>query len=162
MNRLTRAWFLLFALCLPLLHTGTAEAVVDIYEFENEALRERYLLLVEELRCPKCQNQNLAGSDSPISQDLRREVHRLLQEGQSDSEIKDYMVARYGDYVLYRPKFNKQTLVLWLGPLALLLLGALIALLIVRRQTRPVAEVDEARLKQLLEQGPNNSPQDPQ
>jgi len=132
-------------------------AVVDLYEFENDGLRERYNVLVAELRCPKCQNQNLAGSDSPIAKDLRRELHRMLQENQSDDEIKSYMVARYGDYVLYRPEVKSSTYLLWLGPFILLGLGA-IGIYMVLNQPRPAqktsgdVENDAAKLKQVLEQ----------
>ena len=88
--------------CLPVLLIAgvllmcslTSSAVVDIVEFDTESQRHRYMQLSEELRCPKCQNQNLAGSDSQIAGDLRRELHRLLLEGKTDREIKDYMVAR--------------------------------------------------------------------
>lgn len=132
-------------------------AVVDLYEFKNDELRERYNVLVAELRCPKCQNQNLAGSDSPIAKDLRRELHRMLQESQSNDEIKSYMVARYGDYVLYRPEVKSSTYLLWLGPFILLGLGA-IGIYLVLNQPRPAPKVsgdfesDAAKLKQVLEQ----------
>lgn len=132
-------------------------AVVDLYEFENEQLRERYNVLVAELRCPKCQNQNLAGSDSPIAKDLRRELHRMLQESQSDDEIKSFMVARYGDYVLYRPEVKSSTYLLWLGPFILLAFGALGIVIVLKQRSpedkKPVdIERDSARLKQVLEQ----------
>ncbi len=135
-----------------LLVSLSAQAVVDLYEFDDPALRDRYLVLVDELRCPKCQNQNLAGSDSPIASDLRKELHRLLQEGQDDVAIKDYMVARYGDYVLYRPRLNAKTLFLWGGPLGLLLLGLLVAFLIFRRQApvEQTVEIDKDRLAEIL------------
>jgi len=144
---------LFISLLLALVAT-TASAVVDLYEFDDPQLRERYLVLVDELRCPKCQNQNLSGSDSPIAADLRRELHRLLQEGQNDTEIKDYMVARYGDYVLYRPRLSMKTIMLWGGPIALLLVGLVIALLIFRRQ-QPIektVEIDKDRLEEILRQ----------
>lgn len=131
---------------------SSAQAVVDLYEFNDPSLRERYLVLVDELRCPKCQNQNLSGSDSPIAADLRRELHRLLQEGQSDEEIKDYMVARYGDYVLYRPRLGAKTIMLWGGPVALLLLGLIVAIFVFRRQTavEQTVEIDKERLDEIL------------
>ncbi|MBB6521794.1 cytochrome c-type biogenesis protein [Pseudoteredinibacter isoporae] len=148
MTLINRCFFLLF-----LFITATsAQAVVDLYEFDDPSLRERYLVLVDELRCPKCQNQNLSGSDSPIASDLRRELHRLLQEGQSDEEIKDYMVARYGDYVLYRPRLGAKTLLLWGGPIALLLLGLIVAFFIFRRQApvEQTVEIDKERLDEIL------------
>ncbi len=99
-------------------------AAIETYDFQNDDQRARYRQLAEELRCPKCQNQNLADSDSQIAADLRRELHRLLLEGQSNEQIVDFMRERYGDFVMYRPPLQNNTLLLWLGPPALLLLVA--------------------------------------
>ena len=82
----------------------------------------------------KCQNQNLADSNSPIAKDLRREVYELLHQGKADIEIMNYMVARYGDFVLYRPRVNSLTYVLWFGPAVLILIGVLVVVFIVRRK----------------------------
>lgn len=98
-------------------------ANVDVYQFDNAQQSVRYQHLIQELRCPKCQNQNLADSDAPIAQDLRRELHRMILAGQADGQIVDYMVQRYGNFVLYRPPLDKVTLVLWTAPLLLLLLA---------------------------------------
>jgi len=111
-----------------LLLVTSAQAAIDIYTFEDDVQRLRYQSFIEELRCPKCQNQNLAGSDSPISADLRREVHRLIMEGQSDKEIIDFMVSRYGEYVLYRPRAQGATLILWFAPVLLLVLALVVVL----------------------------------
>ena len=127
-----------------------ARAVIETYQFETEEQRLRYQRFAEELRCPKCQNQNLSGSNSPIAADLRRELHRLRVEGKSDREIVDYMGSRYGEFVLYRPPVNKQTAVLWLFPVALLLVAAIIILLLVRRRSS-VAEVDGAAVHRRAE-----------
>ena len=113
-----------------------SRAVVETYQFDDESLRQRYQQFVEELRCPKCQNQNLSGSNSPIAEDLRRELYRLLNEGRSDTEVVDYMVARYGDFILYRPRLNTETAILWFAPAIFLLLGVLIMVTIFRRQYR--------------------------
>lgn len=110
-------------LLMVLFLSQPALAVVETYQFQSEANQRRYQALIEELRCPKCQNQNLAGSDAPIAEDLRREVHRLIISGSSDQEILDYMLNRYGDFVLYRPRFTLETLALWLGPAVLVLIG---------------------------------------
>ncbi len=126
---------------LLLLQVWSAYAVVDLFEFDTESQRARYLQLSEELRCPKCQNQNLAGSDSQIAGDLRRELHLLLLEGKTDNEIKDYLVERYGDFVLYKPRFQKNTWVLWGLPFILLLCGMVILRTLVRR--RASVEGDE-------------------
>ena len=143
---------------LSLMLVATNVAAVDIYDFSSEDNRERFHRLVDELRCPKCQNQNLAGSDSAIAQDLRRELYRMIETGDSDDEIKDFMVSRYGDYVLYRPPVQDNTLLLWWGPPAVFGLGLLIVLILVwRRQrllrqgvTSQLSADDEARLNELL------------
>lgn len=108
---------------LLLLGNHGAGAVVETYQFANEVDQRRYQALIDELRCPKCQNQNLAGSDAPIAEDLRHEVYRLISTGSSDQEILQYMLNRYGDFVLYRPRFTLETLALWLGPAVLVLIG---------------------------------------
>jgi len=113
---------------------------VDTYEFKDEVTKIRFNALTKELRCPKCQNQNLADSNSPIAADLRREVYELLQQGKADIEIVDFMVKRYGDFVLYRPRVSSLTYVLWFGPALLLLFGVAIVVLILRRRAIPEAE----------------------
>src|SRR5690625_1846869 len=107
---------------------------IDAYEFDNEVDRKRYVSFIEEMRCPKCQNQNLSGSDSPIAADLRRELYFLIQDGRSDMEIVDFMVERYGEYILYRPRLSSATVLLWFGPVVLLILA--IVILIDRKSTR--------------------------
>ena len=138
------------ALCVPVV------AAIDVYEFDNEHDQARFRGLADELRCPKCLNTNLAGSDAPIASDLRREIHRLIGEGRSDGEIRDFMVLRYGDFVLYRPPFRLDTAVLWIAPTALLFIGAFVVFLIVwrRRSAEPavISAEEESRLARLLEQ----------
>ena len=139
-------------------------AVIETYEFDSEQLSIRYHAFTDELRCPKCQNQNLSGSNSPIAADLRHELHRLLQEGKSDKEITDFMVNRYGEFVLYRPRFNAETAVLWLAPAILLLLGVMILVAIIVRQRRAAITSDatladderQALEKILKEEGTND------
>lgn len=128
--------FLLRLLALWLLASSTAFAVIETEPLSSDKLNARYRLLTEEMRCPKCQNQNLAGSDSPIAADLRGEIRRQLEEGKSNAEIADYMVARYGDFVLYRPALKQNTLVLWFAPAALALLGLLVLVLVIRHHRR--------------------------
>ena len=93
--------------------------------FNSELNKTRYQSLVEELRCPKCQNQSLADSNSGIAVDLRELVHQLIEQGKTDQEVVDYMVARYGTFVLYRPQHSSATFLLWYGPFILLGLGIL-------------------------------------
>ncbi|MEL0169119.1 MAG: cytochrome c-type biogenesis protein [Pseudomonadaceae bacterium] len=129
-----------------LLVLGSASAAVDTFEFSSEQERDRFYAIGSELRCPKCQNQNIADSDAPIAADLRQEVFRLLQDGRSDEDIVDYMVARYGDFVRYKPALNRDTLVLWFGPLFFLLVGMLAVVLLVRRRQRAVSESPDTGL----------------
>lgn len=130
-----------------------AASPVDLYDFDSDAQESRYRALIAELRCPKCLNTNLAGSDAPIAQDLRRTVHRLItEEGMSDDEILAFLQARYGDFVLYDPPFRPDTWVLWLAPVLFLAAGALV-LWRMLRQPRPAAlsEQESAELRRILE-----------
>ena len=96
---------------------------IDGFVFENESERKRYTRLIEEFRCPQCVNTNLAGSDAPIASDLRRKVFSLMREGKSDKEIRTYLRDRYGDFILFKPRFTPATWALWGMPLVLLLLA---------------------------------------
>ena len=111
----------LLLLLLTLLMPFASHAVVDIREFETPQMESDYNKLIDELRCLVCQNQNLAESDAELAQDLRQQTYELLQQGQSRKEIMEYMVARYGDFVLYRPQVKTSTYLLWFGPFVLLL-----------------------------------------
>ncbi|GGC07085.1 cytochrome c-type biogenesis protein CcmH [Marinobacterium zhoushanense] len=143
-----------------LLAAATAQAAIEAYEFDDEATEERFQQLTEELRCPKCQNNNIADSNSPIASDLRREVYRMLNQGASDDEVVDFMVTRYGEFVLYRPRVSEMTWILWYGPFVLLGIGAVVVLLISRRRRRSdtadakpgLDAAERERLNQLLEQ----------
>lgn len=101
--------------------------------FDNDEQEQRFQDLTEELRCLVCQNQNLADSDAPLAQDLRQEIHVMLMNGQSDDQIRSFLVDRYGDFVLYRPALKGNTLLLWLAPALLLLGGAIVVAYSVRR-----------------------------
>jgi len=112
--------------------------------FQDEAEARRFQALTEELRCVMCQNQSLADSDAMIAHHLRREVLSLMREGRSDREIREFLVARYGEFVLYRPAFGTRTALLWLGPLLLLLGGGALVWRIVRaRSTAAPVPPDE-------------------
>lgn len=115
---------------------ASAQAVRNVQplEFRDRAEEQRFHRLTLELRCVMCQNQSLADSDAPIAHDLRREVFNLMREGRSDAEIKQFLVERYGEFVLYRPPFGGGTLLLWLGPAVVLLAGAVVVVLVVRRR----------------------------
>jgi cytochrome c-type biogenesis protein CcmH len=154
--------FFLFAL----LAATTLHAAIDPDQFENEAERARYQHFIADLRCPKCQNQNLAGSDAPIATDLRKELRRLLKEGQSDQQIIDFMVARYGEFVLYKPRLDRNTALLWFAPIALFGVGAGVIGTMLWRHRRARASAtaaltadEQAQLAQLLQT--NDKPHDP-
>lgn len=131
-------------LFLPVIAWGA----IDTYEFKDEESRQRFHQLAYELRCPKCQNQNLSDSNSPIAADLRRELYRMIQEGNDNAQIVDFMVARYGDFVLYRPPVNQMTYLLWYGPFGLVAIG-LIVVFFVSRKKRKISESGEDLSAQL-------------
>lgn len=143
------AAMLLWLCVLPAL--GASQ--VDVYDFPSEAHEARYRALIAELRCPKCLNTNLAGSDAPIAQDLRRTVHRLVTtEDMTDAEIRAWLQERYGDFVLYDPPFRPDTWVLWLAPLGFLLLGLYILLRLLRQPPAdPLSAAESERLRTLLD-----------
>lgn len=158
-----RSWRSLARFVVLACSLSAASAVVatsiDVYSFPDQATEDRYRDLIEEFRCPKCLNTNLAGSDAPIAQDLRRTVHRLLvSDGYSDDEIRDYLHARYGDFVLYDPPLTARTAWLWLAPGLFAAIG--VALLVRARQRSRQADAldddERARLAALL---PEESPQ---
>jgi cytochrome c-type biogenesis protein CcmH len=101
-----------------------------IYPFEDSVHEERFLSLLNELRCPKCQGSNLAGSNAPIANDLKREVYGLVKSGKTEEEVKTYLIDRYGNFIVYDPPFRPDTYVLWFGPLFIFLITLSIILVI--------------------------------
>ena len=146
-----------------LLAFGTAGfAAIDTYAFETAAEEARYKALIDELRCPKCLNTNLSGSDSPISADLRRTVATMVQAGKGDEEIREYLLARYGDFILYRPRVMPATYVLWFGPALLFLLALVFVARLVLRQREeavpaPLSPEEQAALERLSQAVGENS-----
>lgn len=129
-------------------------AAIDVYQFDSPEQELRYRHLIDELRCPKCQNQNLSGSDAGVAKDLRQRTWELMQSGKSDDEIRAYLVERYGDFISYRPPLRAGTYVLWFGPFVLL--SVVIGILIWRVRKRPVAPAalsneEQAKLASLLD-----------
>jgi cytochrome c-type biogenesis protein CcmH len=120
---------------------------------EKPTLERRVNDLAHELRCLVCQNQTIADSNAPLAQDLRNQIREQLQDGKSEREVIDFMVARYGDFVLYRPPFKAATVGLWAGPFVLLALGAWLLLRRVRKKAPPseLTEAERRRAAQLLE-----------
>ena len=145
------ARWLLLVLLIPLasLH---ANAVIETYEFSSPELEVRYKALSQELRCPKCQNQNIADSNAPISRDLRAIVHEQLEAGASDEEIIVYLVDRYGEFVRYRPGVDNNTFWLWSAPLILLLMALTVVWLQIRGDRKAsTLESNETRARELRE-----------
>lgn len=121
-----------------LLWSATSLAAIETRQFDNPQQEKDYKELVFELRCLVCQNQNLADSNAELAMDLRDEVFKMLKEGKSKQEILDFMVARYGDFVLYRPPVDRATALLWFGPAIMLAIGLLIIIIFIRRhRNRP-------------------------
>ena len=130
-------------------HAAGPAGAIEAFQFDNPEQEARYRALTEELRCPKCLNTNLAGSDAPIAADLRATVHRLILEGQSDQAIRDYLQQRYGDFILYNPPLRPGTVLLWALPAALLLVGVVIIVAMVRRRAGEEASFDDAERARL-------------
>ena len=148
-------------LILALLALSSASACfavsqIDTFDFNDEVQERRYRALIDEFRCPKCLNTNLAGSDAPIAQDLRKVVYRLVViEAKADQEVRDYLQVRYGDFVLYDPPFNARTWYIWVVPIGLGLLGVFVILGLQRRVTgqRTVLDSSQQALLRSIVQG---------
>ena len=137
-------------LCLALAFSATAvfaQVAPDNspQKFSNDAEERRFHTLVSELRCVMCQNQSLADSNAQIAVDLRREVLTLIRAGKTDAQVKDYLVARYGEFVLYRPQVESTTWLLWFGPALLLLVGGFIVAGVVRKRASKLPVVKDDR-----------------
>lgn len=140
--------------CVLLSASGTALAI-DPYQFNSPMQEAQYQGLVAELRCPKCQNQNLAGSNAPIAQDLKQKTYDMVMDGQTDQQIRSYMIDRYGDFVTYRPPVRPSTWILWFFPPLMLVVVLVGWLVIVQRRQRQNASqqlsaAEQQRLQALL------------
>lgn len=147
MRRLAWAAALAFAVVLALASGARAAEAPPVAE--DPVVEQRLVVIAEELRCLVCQNESLAGSRADLAMDLRREVRQLIKQGKSDQEIKDFLVARYGDFVLYRPPLKPTTWLLWLGPFALLAAGLAGLIVFLRRRRTPMAEAELSTEEQL-------------
>lgn len=127
-------------------------AAIDTFEFADKQQSERFRTLTEELRCPKCQNQNIADSESPIALDMRAEIYQMLQEGKTNQEIEEFLVDRFGEFVRYRPPVTNSTLLLWYGPAALLGAGFVILGVILYRRKRASIKQTQANAAELNSQ----------
>ncbi|MGY3860431.1 cytochrome c-type biogenesis protein [Aeromonas lacus] len=136
-----------------------AMAAIDVYTFDNDNQEQVFRELTRELRCPKCQNQDIADSNAGLAKDLRDKTYQMVRQGKDKDEIVDYMVARYGNFILYNPPLMASTLILWLGPLLVIVIGLGV---VVMRSRRPVAaarpvdsslsEEEQRRLAELLKE----------
>ncbi|OLQ91199.1 cystathionine gamma-synthase [Vibrio ponticus] len=151
----------IIALFAAMTFSMAAHATIEVYEFETLQQEQQFKELGNTLRCPKCQNNTIADSNAELAQDLRHKVYEMTKEGKSKDEIVDYMIARYGNFVTYNPPFTLATSILWLGPLAVVLLG--FGVIVVRsRKSKQIAKDDkwdqdkEQRLKALLDEEKND------
>jgi cytochrome c-type biogenesis protein CcmH len=128
-------------LALGVALAGNALAIDTERDFQDPVLQARYEAITKELRCLVCQNETIADSNASLAVDLRREVHRMIAEGKTDDEIKEFMLARYGDFVLYKPRMTGKNFVLWAAPVLLLLFGVFAAMRFIRKRA---AEADIA------------------
>lgn len=149
--------FILLACGLLLLATQAFADPMVTFKFDSPEREALFHKLSNELRCLVCQNQSIADSNAGLAKDLRTEIYEMIEAGKSESQIIDFMVARYGDYVLYRPPFKLQTALLWLGPVLVFLLGVFFALKLIRAQRKTSVETaisvsEQERLKQLQAQ----------
>ena len=145
----------MLALFSWLLAPALVWAVIETYQFSSPDLEVRYHSLSQELRCPKCQNQNIADSNAPIARDLRVVLYEQLQAGASDEEILAYMVARYGEFVRYRPGVDRNTLFLWAAPALLLVAGASFVVRQARgggKRAEPLSAAEQEEIRRLLEE----------
>ncbi|MFO6297129.1 cytochrome c-type biogenesis protein [Rahnella selenatireducens] len=145
------------ALMLGVALSFSAFAAIDTYQFKSPQQEQDYREITAQLRCPKCQNTNIAASDSIIAADMRTKVFQLLNEGQDRQQIVAYMVARYGNFVTYEPPVTPSTLILWLGPVLVVIIGAGMIFMRSRRRavvsetgTEEMSEQEKQRLAQLL------------
>lgn len=129
-------------------------AAVEIKKFDNEKQEERYNYIIDELRCLVCQNQNISGSNAGLAKDLRNQVHKMILAGEEDEAIFDFMVTRYGDFVLYRPPFKATTFFLWVGPFIILVIGLFVLIRFIGQRKKVVvtelSSTDKEKLKKLL------------
>jgi len=150
-----KAYILILLLCLSPLASS-----IDSRQFANPEQQQAYEELTSELRCLVCQNQTIADSNAELAGDLRRQVQEMLEQGKSRDDIVTFMTDRYGDFVLYKPPFKLKTGLLWVGPVAFLLLGLLAIVLVIRHKKTAVTDATTgttpeklAKIRRLLDEG---------
>jgi len=132
-----------------------AAAKVEVVEFSDPEDSKRYKTLIKELRCMVCQNQNIASSNADLAKDLRQQVYQRIANGETNEQIVAFMVARYGDFVLYKPPLNAKTSLLWLGPFVLLIVAVSVMIILIRkRKIQTTSDIDDEeidRVRRLLD-----------
>ena len=133
---------LLMLACIAIV--GVSHAIDTGKAFDDPVMQARYEKIIAEVRCLKCQNQSIKDSNALLAGDLRREIRRLMAEGKTDAEVFDFLVARYGEFALYKPRMSGKTLILWIAPLLFIAIGGLIAFRVVRgRMVMPLDDDDD-------------------
>lgn len=151
-----------FFVLLGLLPGHAMAETADVYDFETREQEERYQTLISELRCPKCQNQNIADSNAPISKDMKDEVYRMMKEGADNEEIVGALVARFGEFVRYKPEVDRRTFVLWATPAIAVIGGLLVVAGVVIRsrrsdnQTSALTDEERTRAQRILSEDENH------
>ena len=145
--------FLIPLMLLLSLVSFSSQATIDAYQFDDMKKEALYKKLVKELRCTVCQNQDIGDSNASLAQDLRRKTYEMVSAGKDEEYILDYMSDRYGDFVLYRPRLQNNTLLLWVGPFIILIAAVFFLLKFIRRSEDevPLSEAEKAAAEQLLE-----------
>ena len=138
-----KRWAVALATAAVLMLLTTAVEAVDPTQMPTPALQSRYLSLTHELRCMQCQNEAIADSPVDLAADLRRQVHDMLIAGKTDDDVRNFMVARYGEFILFRPRMSLRTAWLWLAPGVLILVGAFVAVRIVQQRSALVTQDNE-------------------
>ena len=151
-----------FVLIILMLLTGSSLYAEDRpVAFNDQVLEERYYALIEEIRCLVCQNQSLADSHADLAQDLRNEIYQMIVAGDEDKQIVQFLVERYGDFVLYRPPLQENTWLLWFGPFLFLFITVVIAILLVRKQANEnvtkMSEEEQRRLAEIIDKDLNGN-----
>ncbi len=150
----------MFLVAALLLGSFAHAQAIEPLPFKDHAQELRFQHLTHQLRCPMCQNETLADSNAPIARDLRNQIFRMMQQGKSDDEIKQYLVARYSGFVLYDPPLTVGTSVLWFGPLLILLGGAGVVLMVIRQRSKHAAAVEPSTDHKSIDNGTTNPEDD--
>jgi len=154
-SKFINVFFLLVMLCALMVFSSQSDAAIDTFEFDNAQQEVKFHELTKLLRCPKCQNQNIADSNAELAKDLRHKTYQLVKQGKTKDEVVDYMVARFGNFVRYDPPVTPATIFLWLGPLCFVLGGIWVLVRQIKKQSTestPLDDTEAEKLQALLKQ----------